>query len=77
MDYFDPSVLASTCNTKVFDFLTITEESLHDIVIPLELQARGSGGDNLTNGWISSYPSMEHRSDDVPPHSFLLPWDLR
>ena len=38
VDAFNPSVLASSCATKVIDFLTVKEESLHSISIPLELQ---------------------------------------
>jgi type I protein arginine methyltransferase len=38
VDAFDPSVLVSTCETKTFDFGTITEAEMADIVIPLDLQ---------------------------------------
>jgi hypothetical protein len=37
VDAFDPSVLVSDCATRVFDFMTMKEEELHDIQIPLDL----------------------------------------
>lgn len=37
VDAFDSSVLVSNCATKVFDFGTVPEKALHDIVIPLQL----------------------------------------
>ena len=40
VDAFDQSVLSSTCATKIFDFGTMQPEELHDIIIPLQLQAR-------------------------------------
>lgn len=42
MDAFDHSVLVSNCETKVFDFGTCPENSLHDINIPLNLQVMAS-----------------------------------
>jgi hypothetical protein len=43
VDAFDPCVLASSCATKVFDFLTVKEESLHSISIPLDLEVSHLG----------------------------------
>lgn len=39
VDAFDPAVLASLSTCKNFDFGTIKEEELHDIKIPINLQA--------------------------------------
>ncbi len=38
VDAFDPTLLASTCVTKILDFLTIKEQELHDISMPLQLE---------------------------------------
>lgn len=40
VDAFDPNLLVSSCATKVFDFLTVSEADLTDISIPLSLQVR-------------------------------------
>lgn len=37
VDAFDSSVLVSNCATKVYDFGTVPEKALHDIVIPLQV----------------------------------------
>lgn len=37
MDAFDVSLLVSSTATKVFDFATVEEEELYDIVVPLQL----------------------------------------
>ncbi len=73
MDAFDPSVLVSTCATKIFDFLTCSEASLQDISIPLQLQVTAPGAcavhgvatwfDVLFNGssncvWLSTAPGL-------------------
>lgn len=39
VDAIDPNLLASTPASKTFDFGTVSEEDLHDIEIPLSLQA--------------------------------------
>ena len=38
MDQIPPNVLVSNCVTHTLDFLAITEQELHEIVIPLSLQ---------------------------------------
>ena len=38
VDQIPPNVLVSNCVTKTFDFQSVTEAELHDIVIPLSLQ---------------------------------------
>mmetsp|Transcript_3043 Transcript_3043/g.7591 ORF Transcript_3043/g.7591 Transcript_3043/m.7591 type:complete len:571 (-) Transcript_3043:541-2253(-) len=43
VDAFDHTVLASSCATKVFDFGSCPEASLHDIQLPLQLQVTSSG----------------------------------
>ena len=39
VDAIDPANLVSTTTTKTFDFATITEQDLHDIEIPIDLQS--------------------------------------
>lgn len=39
VDAIDLSLLASSSTSKTFDFGSISEEELHDIEIPLSLQA--------------------------------------
>jgi len=73
VDAFDQSVLVSTCATKIFDFATMTEPSLYDILIPLQLQVTSPGPttihgvacwfDVFFNGalnptWLSTAPGL-------------------
>ena len=44
MDAFDPCVLTSSCTTKIFDFLTISQSDLENISMPLELQVGAGRG---------------------------------
>lgn len=43
VDAFDSAALASSCATKVFDFGTCPEQSLHNIDVPLQLQVTHPG----------------------------------
>lgn len=51
VDAFDSSVLVSNCATKVYDFGTVPEKALHDIVIPLQVgthDASSPGQEGIT-----------------------------
>lgn len=39
VDAIDPGAIVSACVSKTFDFGTVQEKELHDIRIPIELQA--------------------------------------
>ncbi|MEW5310733.1 MAG: hypothetical protein WDW38_002501 [Sanguina aurantia] len=72
VDAFDSAVLVSNCATKVYDFGTVPEKALHDIVIPLQLMVAKAnttihgiacwfdvffdGADNPT--WLSTAPGL-------------------
>lgn len=71
VDQIPPNVLVSNCVTKTFDFQTVTEAELQDIVIPLSLQVAApctvhgvaSWFDVLFDGsqtqrWLSTAPGL-------------------
>ncbi|KAI7843757.1 hypothetical protein COHA_002655 [Chlorella ohadii] len=71
VDQIPPNVLVSNCVSKTFDFLTISEQELYEIVIPLSLQVAvpctvhgiASWFDVLFDGsqtqrWLSTAPGL-------------------
>lgn len=74
VDAVDPQLLVSDCVTRTFDFDTIREEELHDIVIPLHLdigEFLATANPSLTEpelrlspstGWISNHAACSRES---------------